>query len=108
MRFLLSSVSGNRYINNVSQGPATGGGALDTSLSSAFHVGENMYNGGGRQHSAFYGTISNVYHFERDLVPVANFTGSPLSGTALLIANFTDTSINTPTLVPRKNGYPAR
>jgi len=56
-----------------------------------------MYNGGGRQHSAFYGTISNVYHFERDLVPVANFTGSPLSGTAPLNVTFTDTSTGSPT-----------
>ncbi|MCK9631897.1 MAG: PKD domain-containing protein [Methanoregula sp.] len=88
---------GELFVNNVSQGPATGGGTLDTSLSSAFHVGENMYNGGGRQHSAFYGTISNVYHFERDLAPVANFTGSPLSGTAPLNVTFTDTSTGSPT-----------
>jgi PKD repeat protein len=89
---------GELFINGVSQGSATGGGPLENSLSSAFNVGLDMYNGGGRQHSPFYGTITNVYHYERDLIPLVNFNGTPTSGPAPLMVQFNDTSTGSPTL----------
>jgi hypothetical protein len=58
---------GELFVNGASQGPATGGGILNTGASSSFHVGENMYTGDGRQHSAFDGQIWDVYHYEKDL-----------------------------------------
>jgi hypothetical protein len=60
---------GELFINNISQGAAVAGD-IDNNLSTAFHVGEDMYVGGGRQHSAFDGTIWDVYHYEKDLEPV--------------------------------------
>jgi len=65
-----NTAGGELFINGVSQGSPVGSGALNISASSSFHVGENMYNDGGRQHSAFNGDIWDVYDFEKDLEPV--------------------------------------
>jgi hypothetical protein len=62
-----ASHGGELVINGVSQGNLIGSGSLDTSVSSSFHIGENMYTGGGRQHSAFNGQIWDVSHYEKDL-----------------------------------------
>jgi hypothetical protein len=57
---------GELFINNISQGQAVLG-TVDDNLSSSFHSGEVMYIGTGRQHSVFKGTITDIYHFEKDL-----------------------------------------
>jgi Translocon-associated protein beta (TRAPB) len=57
---------GELFINNISQGQAVLG-TVDDTLSSSFHSGEVMYTGNGRQHSEFEGTITDIYHFEKDL-----------------------------------------
>lgn len=96
-----SSITGGElFVNNVSQGTSPSGAGTNTLLSTAFHIGEQMYNGGGRQHSAFSGTMWDVYHYEKDLdmTPFANFTGSPTSGTAPLTVQFNDTSTGSPTI----------
>ncbi|MDO9326674.1 MAG: LamG-like jellyroll fold domain-containing protein [Methanoregula sp.] len=59
------SNGGELFINNVSQGEAVKGGGANGDLSSAFHIGENMYNGGGRQHSKFNGRIWDVHLYVR-------------------------------------------
>jgi PKD repeat protein len=92
---------GELFINGVSQGAATGGGKLNTGLSSTFHIGENMLPNPpapARAHSAFNGVITNVEHWDRDLdgvTPIkiqADFKAEPVSGPAPLTVHFTDMS----------------
>jgi hypothetical protein len=52
---------GELFINNISQGDPVKGGGVNGALSSSFHIGENMYSGGGRQHSKFDGSIRNLH-----------------------------------------------
>jgi Translocon-associated protein beta (TRAPB) len=63
------SDGGKLFINNISQGAPVKGGGVNNSLSSAFHTGERMYTGAGRQHSAFNGVIYDVSHYDKDLSP---------------------------------------
>lgn len=61
---------GELFIDGIIQGEATGGGPLDTNLSSSFHLGKNMLLSPlrpARPHSAFNGEIWEGIHYEKDL-----------------------------------------
>jgi hypothetical protein len=60
------SEGGELFINNISQGEAVKGGGVNGALSSAFHIGENMYSSGGRQHSKFDGSIRDLHLYVKN------------------------------------------
>lgn len=60
------SEGGELFINNISQGEAVKGGGVNDALSSSIHIGQNMYLGGGRQHSKFDGSIRNLHLYVKN------------------------------------------
>jgi hypothetical protein len=83
------ATGGELFINNVSQGPSVGSGSLPISRSASFHIGENMYNGAGRQHSSFNGAIWDIYDYEKDLAPVSTSSAGGDSDHANNTSEFT-------------------